>query len=92
METLVAEEESRKKVQFIQDESMLNRKKAQVDAETYHLTKSAESNKALFSPEYLQLELIRSIGNSTKIYFGPSLNSLFLDFVEMMTKSKTSVV
>jgi hypothetical protein len=67
---------------------MLNHEKAVVDAESYRVTKAAESNKMLFSPEYLQLELVKSIGNSTKIYFGPSLNALFLDFVDMMSKSK----
>jgi hypothetical protein len=37
--------------------------------EKYKIEKSAEANKALYTPEYVQLQMVRALSNNTKIYF-----------------------
>ena len=69
---------------------MLHHEKALADASYYKSQKLAEANALLYTQEYLQLELMRSIGNATKIYFGPSLHSLYLDFFDLMSKNQQS--
>ncbi len=44
----------------------------------------------MFTPEYLKLAMINSIGNTTKVYFGPSLNTLLLDFFDALSNKQIS--
>tara|TARA_B100000513_G_scaffold94033_1_gene39750 strand:+ start:85 stop:333 length:249 start_codon:yes stop_codon:yes gene_type:complete len=41
--------------------------------------REAESNRMLLTPEFLKLEAMRAIGNTTKVYFGDHLPKLFVD-------------
>jgi len=94
MEQEIMEKESQKKIKELEDLATLNHEKTIADAYFYQKQKEAEANKLIYqsiTPEFLQLELIRSIQNNTKIYFGPSLHSLFLDYLEMLNKSPTSL-
>ena len=43
--------------------------------------KQAEAYQQILTPQYLQLQWAQAISNNTKIYFGPSINSM-LDFAE----------
>jgi len=71
----------------IEDETYLSHQKALTDAEFYRLTKEAEANQRKFTKEFLELERVRSVANNTKIYFGPSVSSLFLEYVEKFLES-----
>jgi hypothetical protein len=80
----------------ISDTILLHHSRALADADAYTQQKKAEANQILFSPQYLQLELIRAMGNNTKTYFGSSLSSLVVDFFdfykngqEKLTATKT---
>jgi len=86
MEQYITEKESMKKMKEIEDLTMLHHEQAVADADYYRAKKYAESNAVLLSPEYLKLEMMRSLGNSTKIYFGPSLHNLLLDFLDLLNK------
>eukprot|EP01116_Phalansterium_solitarium_P023848 TRINITY_DN8549_c0_g1_i1.p1 TRINITY_DN8549_c0_g1~~TRINITY_DN8549_c0_g1_i1.p1 ORF type:complete len:317 (+),score=72.05 TRINITY_DN8549_c0_g1_i1:66-1016(+) len=82
------QEEGIKKVKAIQDEILLNHERALTDSHFYKLQKAAEANKALMTEEYLKVEMIRAIGNTTKVYFGPSVNAMYLEFLDLaMSKS-----
>jgi len=50
--------------------------KADADAEHYRVSKEAEANGLLFTPEKLQVEAMRAIANNTKIYWGDALPKL----------------
>jgi len=84
MEQELNEKESKRKQASIEDETYLHRQKSLTDADFYRLTRQADSNKLIFTDEYIKLELIHSIANNTKIYFGPAINSLFLDWMEKL--------
>jgi len=84
------EKESQKQMKRLEDEALLFHEQTITDALFYSEMKKAEANKLLLSPQYLQLELIRSVANTTKVYFGPSMQSLFLDFMDMLSNNQLS--
>jgi len=84
MEQEIMEKESQKKMSEIEDQTHLHHQQALADAEFYKAMKQSETNKATLTTEFLQLELIRSIANNTKIYFGPALGSMHLDFMDQV--------
>jgi len=69
----------RKKKRFIDDEIELHFLRGHGDAEFYRITKIAEANKAMFTPEYLRYVLYKSLSNNTTIYFGGKIPQMFLD-------------
>ncbi|XP_048578471.1 erlin-2-B [Nematostella vectensis] len=85
----IMEKESMKKMSVIDDETHLARMKARADADFYIAQKTAESNKIKLSKEFLELEKYKAIATNTKVYFGPSIPSVFLDSdsVSKITKS-----
>ena len=42
-------------------------------------TKEAEANNELLTDQYLELQQIIAMGNSSKVYFGNSLPSFYVD-------------
>jgi hypothetical protein len=72
----------------ITDAGILHHEKVVADAEFYKIQKAAEANKLLHTSEYIKLETIKSITNSTKIYFGPSIQNMFLDFFDTIMNQK----
>jgi hypothetical protein len=38
----------------------------------------ADSNKLLLTKEFLELKRIESLGNNTKLYYGPDLPKIFM--------------
>jgi len=91
-EQLLAEKENKKTMSQIEDQTHLNHEKAFADAGYYKALKEAESNKVKYTKEFLQLELIRSLSNNTKIYFGQNINSMFLDFFNDLIAKTNPVV
>lgn len=75
----VMEREAQKKIMAIQDEIFLNQQKSQSDAAFYKAQKESEANKLKLTKEYLQLAMYHAIGNSTKVYFGDKLPTMFLN-------------
>jgi len=69
----------------IEDQTMLHHEKTVADSAFYMSKKAAEANQLLYTPEYLKIELMKSLGNSTKIYFGPSLQNLVSHFLEVLS-------
>lgn len=77
--------ESQKKIAFIEDEAYLHHQKTLADAEYYQLTQQANANKLKYTKEFLELEVVRAIANNTKIYFGPSIQSMYVDWLEKLS-------
>jgi len=90
MEQQVMEKESQKQMKKLEDEGLLFHEKTIADGEFYQKTKLAEANSATLTKEYLQLEMIKSLGNNTKVYFGPAIQSLYLDLLDMLSNNKVS--
>lgn len=79
-EQSVSQAEAAKRIAQIEDETHLIHQKALADAEYYKVTKQAEAAQKQLTPEFLQLTWAQAIANNTKIYFGPSVNNMLLDF------------
>lgn len=84
----VAQAEAQKRIAQIEDETHVNHAKALADAEFYKVTRSAEAAQKQLTPEYLQLSWANAIANNTKIYFGPSVNNMLLDFFQAAEMNK----
>ncbi|XP_010857835.1 PREDICTED: erlin-1 isoform X1 [Bison bison bison] len=75
----VMEKETEKRISEIEDAAFLAREKAKADAEYYAAHKYATSNKHKLTPEYLELKRYQAIASNSKIYFGNSIPSMFVD-------------
>ncbi|XP_068744765.1 erlin-2-B-like isoform X1 [Montipora capricornis] len=75
----IMEKESQKKMSEIEDSVHLAKMKARADAEYYTAMKLAEANKLKLTPEYLEQMKFNAIASNTKIFFGPSIPSVFVD-------------
>lgn len=53
--------------------------KADADAAFYRVSREAEANKVLHTPELLQLEAVRALANNTKIFWGEKLPSMYAE-------------
>ena len=67
------EKEAAKKMELIENEISLAKKKAKTDAESYDLLKKAEANEKLLTESYLKSLSIEALANNTKIFFGSSI-------------------
>lgn len=67
------EKENDQTMADIANQMHTNKAKADADAAYYRVTREAEANKLLHTPELLQLESIRALGNNTKVYWGEKL-------------------
>jgi len=84
MEQEIMEKESQKRMTAIQDEAYLHQQKALADAEFYRQIKAADANEKMLSDQFLRLEMIHAVANNTKIYFGESVHSMFLDWMSQL--------
>merc|ERR1719392_567918 len=67
----ILEKESMQKMEAINDNVHLAKEKSRADAEFYKVERSAEANRLLLTPEYLELKKIEAISSNNKVYFGP---------------------
>lgn len=75
----IMEKETEKRISEIEDAAFLAREKAKADADYYTAQKLADSNKLKLTPEYLELMKYQAIAANSKLYFGDSIPSVFLD-------------
>ncbi len=65
--------ESDSKVKKINAESDATKKRIDADANSYTLSKLADDNRLLLTPEYIQLKQVESFGCNNAIYYGDSI-------------------
>eukprot|EP00164_Ancoracysta_twista_P007651 GFYU01010898.1.p1 GENE.GFYU01010898.1~~GFYU01010898.1.p1 ORF type:complete len:330 (-),score=97.51 GFYU01010898.1:59-1048(-) len=70
MEQQMMEKEKKREMSAIEDSIHVQRIRSQADAEFYKLEKQTQANTKLLTKEYLQMALINSITNNTKMFFG----------------------
>jgi regulator of protease activity HflC (stomatin/prohibitin superfamily) len=61
------------------DKIHTSKAKADADAEFYRVSREAEANKLLLTPERLQLESVRALSNNTKVFWGDRLPGIYAD-------------
>jgi len=72
------EKESQKTISELEDLSHLAREKARADADYYSKQRQAEGHHLLLTKEFLELKRIEAIASNNKIFYGPSIPSVFL--------------
>uniref|UniRef100_A0A8C2TMZ3 Erlin-1 n=1 Tax=Coturnix japonica TaxID=93934 RepID=A0A8C2TMZ3_COTJA len=87
----IMEKETEKRISEIEDAAFLAREKAKADAEYYTAQKLADSNKLKLTPEYLELMKYQAIAANSKLYFGDSIPSVFLDSSFLLRKSRRAL-
>ena len=56
-----------------------NRHKSRADADFYSLERQAQANELLLTTQYLELKRYESIAANSKLYFGSSIPSFFVN-------------
>lgn len=75
---MIMEKKKQKEISDVENQAHEARTKSQADADLYLMQKQAESNKLKLTPQYLELMRYQAITSNTKLYFGPTIPSLFL--------------
>lgn len=65
----VLDKEGDEKISTINNEIVKKKEENLANIEKYKIEKQAEANKALYTQEYVQLQMARSLSNNTKLYF-----------------------
>ncbi|KAJ0095819.1 hypothetical protein Patl1_16675 [Pistacia atlantica] len=79
MEQKLMEKDSSRRQEEIENQMYLARQRSLSDADFYRLTKEAEANKLMLTPQYLELKFIEAIADNTKIFFGDKVPNMILD-------------
>jgi hypothetical protein len=79
MEKEIQEQLSHQRMEEIQNEMYLTKKKALADADFYRSKRESDANRMRLTREYLQNQLIESVSKNTKIYFGKDIPSMFFN-------------
>ena len=65
----ILRKEGERNVSATENEIVKERENSLADVEAYKKTKQAEANKELYSEQYIQLEMAKSLSNNTKFFF-----------------------
>merc|ERR1712216_143598 len=74
----VAEKLGKKEVELINTQMHIDRTKAAADAQYYQVTKEAEGNKAILTPEYVRLEAFKHGVANAKMFFGDAIPTMLM--------------
>ena len=72
----ILRKEGEKKLSMLENEILKQREQNKADVENYKKTKAAEANTKLYSKEYIQLEMAKSLSNNTKFFFSGETSPL----------------
>jgi hypothetical protein len=91
----IMEKKKQKEISQIENESHTAKVLAEADAEYYLAQKTAEANKLKHTPKFMELARYQAMTTNTKLYFGPSLPSFFMQGREeglLLPRQQTSPV
>lgn len=74
----IMEKKKQKEISQIENEAHHAKVIAEADAEYYLAQKTADANKLKHTPEFMELARYQAMTANTKLYFGPSLPSFFM--------------
>ena len=69
IEKEIERKEGEEKLSQIQNNIIRDREQSQADVDNYKKKKAAEANQILYTDQYVQLEMARSLSNNTKFFF-----------------------
>ena len=72
----ILRKEGEKNLSNLQNTIVRDREQSLADVENYKKTKQAEANKILYTEQFVQLEMARSLANNTKFYFSGENSAL----------------
>lgn len=78
---LIEKKKGEQEIAHIEDQMQLAKRKAEADAHKYALEKEAEALHQKLTEPYLRYVLFTSLANSTKIYFGEKIPTIFSDMI-----------
>ena len=83
----ILRKEGEQTLSTLENEIIKDREQSKADVENYSKTKSAEANKNLYSPEYIRLEMAKSLSNNTKFFFSGDNSPLGAVLTKIMGSS-----
>ena len=76
LEKSLLSKEMERNMSAIQNDMIKLAEENLANVEAYRKERQAEANKALYSPEYISLELAKSLTHNTKLYFSGETSAL----------------
>ncbi|CAF1401462.1 unnamed protein product [Adineta steineri] len=80
--------QSEKRIAEIEAEMHLAKERSLADANKYQSDTEAQSNKAKFTPQFLQWSMYQALSQNTTIYFGNSIPNVFMNSGDISTMKK----
>ena len=87
LELKMKQKRTEQEIAEIANEMHSSKAKADADAEFYRVSREAEANQLLLTPQLLQLESVRALSNNTKVFWGDKLPSIYADGAAMVPAS-----
>ena len=84
----IIRKEGEQKLSDIENKILQEREQNKADIESYKKTKAAEANKQLYTKEYIQLELAKSLSENTKMFFSGNDSPLGAVFAKIFADNK----
>ena len=76
LEKQLLKKEKEKEMNDLENIIIKDREENRANVEAYTKEKAAEANKALYSPEYIRLEMAKALSENTKFYFSGETSPL----------------
>jgi len=92
LELMMKQKRTEQEVAAIANDMHTSKAKADADAEFYRVSREAEANKLLLTPQLLQLESVRALSNNTKVFWGDRLPGVYVDGAALVPKTGTEGV
>lgn len=83
----ILRKEGEKQLSMLENEILKEREQNKADVENYKKSKAAEANTKLYSKEYIQLEMAKSLSNNTKFFFSGESSPLGAVFAKIFNQS-----
>ena len=83
----ILRKEGEKQLSLLENEILKEREQNKADVENYKKSKAAEANTKLYSKEYIQLEMAKSLSNNTKFFFSGESSPLGAIFAKVFNQS-----
>ncbi len=78
---LIEQKKGEAEIAQIQNTMLLEKRKAETDSAYYSVTREAESMRERLTEPFLRYTLFTALANSTKIYFGEKIPTIFSDLI-----------
>lgn len=87
---LIEQKKGESEIAQIQNSMLVEKRRAETDSAFYAVTKEAEAMRERLTEPFLRYTLFTALANSTKIYFGEKIPTIFSDLISATSLTQTA--